>query len=177
MSTIKKFAGQTAIYGLSTIISRSLYFVLTPIYVGTLPTSIYGIFTKLYSWASLINAVLAFGMETTFFRYLNKYEHDKDKVYSNSFFTVALLALLFLTGTLCFVNDIAAWLQKGHGDTYADYTYYVKCFIYILVVDAVCVIPFAKIRADGRPMRYSVVKFLNILFVVGLNLFFYSAYR
>jgi len=172
LSTIKKFAGQTAVYGLSTIISRSLYFVLTPILVHALSPKIYGIFTKLYSWASLLNAVLSFGMETTFFRYLNKQEDGKDNVYSNSFITVAAAALLFFLSTIFYVDSIAQWLKGGTDKNLADYVFFVKCFIYILVIDALCVIPFAKVRAEGRPMRYSLIKFLNILCVLCLNLFF-----
>jgi len=172
LSTIKKFAGQTAVYGLSTIISRSLYFILTPILVHALSPKIYGVFTKMYSWASLVSAILSFGMETTFFRYLNKREDNKDKVYSNSFITVAAAALLFFLLTFFSAEGIATWLNGGTDKNTADYIFYVKCFIYILILDALCVIPFAKVRADGRPFRYSIIKFSNIVLVFILNLFF-----
>ncbi len=171
MSAIKNFAGQTAIYGLSTVITRFLNFFLTPVYVGLYSPKVYGIFSVMYSWASMLNALLAFGMETTYFRYLNKYENDKQKVYNNTFFTVSLMALIFLLFTFLFVDDIAAWIQKG--DVYdPDYARYIKYFMYILVADALAVIPFAKVRADGRPLRYSFIKFVNILTFIGLNLLF-----
>lgn len=126
----------------------------------------------MYSWASMLNAVLAFGMETTFFRYLNKYEHKKDQVYSNTFITVATTALLFLLFTIFFASNIASWMQRNNGSHHADYVRYVKYFIYILVVDALAVIPFAKVRAEGRPIRYGMIKFVNILTFIGLNLVF-----
>lgn len=171
MSAIKKFAGQTAIYGISTVIARFLNFFLTPIYVGLYSPKVYGIFSLMYSWASMLNALLAFGMETTYFRYLNKYENDKQKVYNNTFFTVSLMALTFLLFSFLFVDDIAAWMQRGKVYD-PDYARYIKYFIYILVADALAVIPFAKVRADGRPMRYSIIKFVNILTFIGLNLLF-----
>lgn len=171
MSAIKKFAGQTAVYGLSTVISRFLNFILTPIYVGLYPPKVYGIFSLMYSWASMLNAVLAFGMETTYFRYLNKYANNKQKVYNNTFITVCLMAMMFLLFTLMFVDDIALWMQRGK-DYDPDYARYIKYFIYILVVDALAVIPFAKVRADGRPFRYSLIKFANILTFVVFNLLF-----
>lgn len=171
MSAIKKFAGQTAIYGLSSVITRFLNFFLTPVYVGLYSPKVYGIFSLMYSWVSILNALLAFGMETTYFRYLNKYENDKQKVYNNTFFTVSMMALIFLLFAILFVDDIAAWMQKG--DVYdPDYARYIKYFIYILVADALAVIPFAKVRADGRPIRYSLIKFVNILTFIGLNLLF-----
>jgi O-antigen/teichoic acid export membrane protein len=171
LSAIKKFAGQTAIYGFTTVITRFLNFFLTPIYVGLYAPKVYGIFSVLYSWASMLNALLAFGMETTFFRYLNKYENDKQKVYNNTFFTVLMLALSFLLFSLFFVNDIAAWMQMGDAFD-PDYARYINYFIYILVLDALAVIPFAKLRADGKPIRYSIIKVVNILTFVGFNLLF-----
>jgi O-antigen/teichoic acid export membrane protein len=171
LSAIKKFAGQTAIYGLSSVITRFLNFFLTPVYVGLYSPKVYGIFSVMYSWASMLNALLAFGMETTYFRYLNKYENDKQKVYNNTFFTVSLMALIFLLFTFLFVDDIAAWMQKGNVYD-PDYARYIKYFIYILVADALAVIPFAKVRADGRPIRYSIIKFVNILTFIGFNLLF-----
>jgi len=171
LSAIKKFAGQTAIYGFTTVITRFLNFFLTPIYVGLYSPKVYGIFSVMYSWASMLNALLAFGMETTYFRYLNKYENDKQKVYNNTFFTVLMLALVFLLFSVLFVNDLAAWMQMG--DTFdPDYARYIHYFIYILVLDALAVIPFAKLRADGRPLRYSFIKVVNILTFVGFNLLF-----
>ncbi|MEJ7778251.1 MAG: oligosaccharide flippase family protein [Daejeonella sp.] len=171
MSAIKKFAGQTAIYGLSTVISRLLNFVLTPIYVRVYPVKVYGTLTVMFAWASMLNAFLAFGMETTFFRYLNKYENEKQKVYNNTFVVVCAVSSVFLLFTLLFVKDIAVWMQDGKVYN-QDYATYVKYFIWILLADALAVIPFAKLRADGKPIRYSIIKFANILIFVGLNLFF-----
>jgi len=171
LSTLKKFAGQTAVYGLSTIISRLLNFILTPIYVNLYPPRVYGIFTTMYAWASMFNAILAFGMETTFFRYINKYE-DKKKVYSTTFFTVLAIALLFLTATSLFIEDVARWMHDEGVTSIEDYQTFIRLFIWILIVDAIAVIPFAKVRADGRPGRYTFIKAVNILIFVFLNLFF-----
>jgi len=171
LSAIKKFAGQTAVYGISTVITRFLNFFLTPIYVGLYSPKVYGIFSLMYSWASMLNALLAFGMETTYFRYLNKYENDRQKVYNNTFFTVLLVAFIFMLFTILFVDDIAAWIQKGDQHD-PDYASYIKCFIYILVADALAVIPFAKLRADGRSIRYSLIKLVNIMTFIGFNLLF-----
>lgn len=175
MSTAKKFASQTAIYGISTVVSRVLNFFLTPVYVRVYPAKAYGIFTTMYSWASMLNALLSFGMETTFFRYLNKYEDDRDKVYQNTFLTIAALALSFFLFATWFVEDIAAWMQRDAAGVNPDYGLYVKYFIYILVLDALSVIPFAKLRAEGRSVRYGLLKFTNVLVFIGLNLFFIFA--
>ncbi|MFD2583084.1 lipopolysaccharide biosynthesis protein [Pedobacter vanadiisoli] len=171
MSVYKKFLGQTMVYGISTVFSRLFNFILTPIYTGVYKKGVYGIFTNMYANASLINAVLAFGMESTYFRYLNKFEDKKQQVYNNSFLCIAFISTLFLITGLIFSSSIAAYLATKTSEI-ADYKQYVSFFLWILFVDAICVIPFAKLRADGQPFKYSIAKFLNIGCFVGFNLIF-----
>ncbi len=171
MSAIKKFVSQTAIYGVSTVLSRLFNFILTPIYTRVYPSGVYGIFTNMYANASIINAILALGMESTFFRYLNKHEDRKQEVYNNSFLSILFVSLLFLITGLVFDTEIARYFASSPTEL-ADYEHYVQFFVWILFVDAICVIPFAKIRADEKPLRYSIAKFLNIGLFVGFNLFF-----
>ncbi|MFD0939135.1 lipopolysaccharide biosynthesis protein [Pedobacter boryungensis] len=171
MSVYKKFLGQTAVYGISTVLSRLFNFILTPIYTKVYAKSTYGIFTNMYANASLINAVLAFGMESTYFRYLNKFEDKKQEVYNNSFLCIAFISTLFLITGLIFSTSIATYLA-GKPSELADYKIYVSFFLWILFIDAICVIPFAKLRADEKAVSYSIAKFLNIGCFVGFNLVF-----
>jgi O-antigen/teichoic acid export membrane protein len=172
LSTAKKFAAQTALYGLSTIAGRVLNFFLTPVYTRAYSTKVYGIFGSMYSYASMLNALLAFGMETTFFRYLNKRPEDKSVVYNNSFGAILAVAVVFLLITFPLSGIITSWIQIDPNTPFDEYTMYTRYFIGILVVDALCVIPFAKIRAEGKPGRYGTIKLLNIILFVGLNLIF-----
>ncbi len=160
------------VYGISTIVSRLLNFILTPIFTRSYGAASLGIFTKMYAYASLINAVLAFGMETTFFRYLNKHENQKQQVYNNSFIIVAFISTLFLITGLVFIDPITKWLLNNDMSHYQDQRRYVQYFLWLLFSDAICVIPFAKIRADGKPFRYSIIKFINIFSYVSISLFF-----
>ncbi|MES2454105.1 MAG: polysaccharide biosynthesis C-terminal domain-containing protein [Bacteroidota bacterium] len=175
MSVLKKFVGDTAIYGLSTILSRMIAFALTPIYARAIPVGGNGIFTAMYGYVSIINAVLAFGMETTFFRYLHKHEQRRQIVYNNAFGAIIAISVIFALFSVLFLDSIVNFLQAGDQSSYADYVFYVKCFLAILVTDAFCVIPFAKIRAEGRPIRYGMIKCLNIVIVVFFNIFFLFA--
>jgi O-antigen/teichoic acid export membrane protein len=172
LSTAKKFAGQTFVYGLSTIAGRVLSFFLTPIYTRTYPTRVYGIFGNLYSYASMLNALLAFGMETTFFRYVNKRPEDKQVVYNNAFGAILMVSLTFLVLTFPLASLIAGWIRIDASTPLPEYVLFIKFFIGTLVVDALSVIPFARIRADGRPGRYGMLKFVNVLMFVALNLAF-----
>ncbi|MDB5136745.1 MAG: oligosaccharide flippase family protein [Mucilaginibacter sp.] len=126
----------------------------------------------MFSYASILNAILAFGMETTFFRYLNKDTANKKQVYNNGFWVVFMLSIIFLFLTLPFTHTIAGLIKIGKDTPQNEFELFIKYFIGILVLDAWCVIPFAKLRADGRPMRYGVVKLVNIAVMVLLNLVF-----
>jgi O-antigen/teichoic acid export membrane protein len=172
MSVFKKFLGDTAVYGLSTIISRLFNFILTPIFTKVFAPSIYGIFTKMYSYVSIVNAVLAFGMETTYFRYMNKHEDRKQEVYNNSFITILVIAALFLITGLLWSSEIARMMLNGDMSHLQDQTRYVKFFVWLSFVDALAVIPFARLRADGKPFKYSLIKIINIATFIGLNLIF-----
>jgi O-antigen/teichoic acid export membrane protein len=172
LSTAKKFAGQTAIYGASTIAGRMLAFFLTPLYTHAYGTGRYGILTTMFAWASILNAVLAFGMETTFFRYLTKYPDNKAKVYNNAFATILFITVIFLGFTLPFVHNIAAVIKVGNETTQSEFERFIVYFIAILIIDAWCVIPFARLRAEGKPGRYGLLKFINVLIYIVLNLVF-----
>jgi O-antigen/teichoic acid export membrane protein len=172
LSTAKKFAGQTAIYGVSTIAGRVLNFFLTPLYTHAYSTGVYGILTTMYSWSSILNAVMAFGMETTFFRYLSKYPDNKAKVYNNAFATIFFITILFLLLTLPFIRHIASFVRLGDVSSVSDFERFIVYFIAILVMDGWCVIPFARLRAEGKPGRYGLIKFINVLIYISLNLLF-----
>lgn len=120
----------------------------------------------------MLNPLLAFGMETTFFRYLNKREDDKQAVYDNAFIAIFTLSVLFLLCTLPFIGNIATDISIDSHTPHTDYILYVKYFIAVLVLDALAVIPFARLRADGRPGRYGIIKLINVLIFVGFNLTF-----
>jgi O-antigen/teichoic acid export membrane protein len=151
LSTAKKFAGQTAIYGLSTIISRMIYFVLTPIYTRTI--SMYR--PMVYSLPCmaaplLVNAVLAFGMETTYFRYLQKRSDNKQQVYNNAFGGAIIAVAVAVPGFLPAFFRPYYQLHAGRCSTkdHADYAFYVKCFLVILIARCFLYHPFCQACAQ-----------------------------
>lgn len=174
MSVLKKFAGHTLIYGLSTILARVLNFLLTPLFVHKFPAAVYGIFTNLYAWAALLNNILAFGMETTYFRYLDKHDGDKRTVFNHGFAVILMTSGLFIITVLLFQNSIAGVLSSwlGNAAQVGDFRQYILYFSLILVLDAWAVLPFARLRAEGKAIRFATIKLINILTFVGFNLFF-----
>jgi O-antigen/teichoic acid export membrane protein len=165
LSVFKKLFRQTFIYGLATVLPRALAIFLVPLYVVVLGKEQYGIYASLMAFLILGNVLLSYGMETAFFRFINKDESQKKIVQSTALTSLTISTALFLLITL-FINDgIADFLEfKPEYITYA---------LLILALDALCVLPFVWFRANEKPMRYAVIKILNVLINLGFNLFFF----
>jgi len=165
LGALKKLIGQTAVYGLSSIIGRLLSYLLVPLYTYNLPTEEYGIVTELYSYVAIIFAFLLYGMETTFFRFSHT-EENKVKVLSTSSISLLVSTIAFVLLSLTFRNEIASALG------YQEKVKYITWFILILGFDALTSIPFAYLRQQNKAMRFASIKLINIFIAIGLNLFF-----
>ena len=165
MSLFKRLAGQTAIYGLSSIVGRLLNYLLVPIYTRVFEKAEYGVVTEMYGYVGFLMIVFTYGMETSFFRYV------KEKAYSQKVFSTAVISLLVSSVALMaffigFSQPIANAIQ------YPEHAEYVIWFALVLGFDAIASIPFANLRYEERPIRFAVVKMVNIFTNMGLVLFF-----
>ncbi|QZT35994.1 oligosaccharide flippase family protein [Halosquirtibacter xylanolyticus] len=166
MSTIKKLAGQTVIYGLSSILPRFLNYFLALFYTRIfLPESL-GEITNMFAWVAILMALLTYGMETAFFRYASQKGQDIVSVFTTSFLTMVVSSMVFLSLTFLFNTPLADFFGYHNADKY------VRWLSYILVLDAVSTIPFAKLRLEGRPVKFMIIKLLNVSINIGFNLFF-----
>lgn len=163
MGLYKKLFQQTAIYGLATVVPRMMSFFLVPLYTELLPKAAYGKVTIIFSYMIFFNVILAYGMETAFFRFYNK-ETDKKNVIETATISIFWTSLLFLGIGLLFRNTLAAY--SGIDVQYVTYT------IWILVLDALVIIPFSKLRANQRPIFYAIIKIGNVAINLLLNIFF-----
>ena len=165
LSTYKKLAGDTAIYGISSILGRVLNWLLTPYYTRVFLEGEFGVQTNLYSYAAILLVILTYGMETSFFRFASKSE-NKDRVYSTTLISVFSTSILFLLVFVLLKNFIAGLIQ------YPQHPEYIVWFAVILAIDAVTAIPFAWIRIEKKAMKFAFIKLVNIAFNIGFNLFF-----
>jgi O-antigen/teichoic acid export membrane protein len=150
----KKLFKQTAIYGLATVLPRMFSFLLVPLYTDLLPKTEYGKVSIIFAWMIFFNVILAYGMETAFFRFYNK-EPNKKAVVETSMVSVFWSSISFLFLALLFRNNVADWL--GIDSQYITYT------IWILALDALVIIPFSKLRVNQKPLTYAVIKIGNVL--------------
>ena len=166
MSLLKTLVGQTAIYGLSSIVGRLLNFLLVPLYTSVFAPEEYGVFSVLMTVVAFVMVVLTYGFETAFFHFTNK-EEDSEKVLSTGFVSLLSTSLLFLPLATFYSQSIANLL---HVSEYPNFIYWLA---WILVLDVLATLPFAKLRVDHRAWRFAYIRLVNIAVNIGLNLFFY----
>lgn len=164
MSLSKSLFKQTAIYGLATVLPRIISFILNPLFVNYLPDrAANGDVALIFAYLVFFNVILAYGMETAFFRFYNK-EENKKSVISTSMVSLFWSSIAFLFIGLLFRKTVADWTNINvENITYA---------IWILVLDALVIIPFSRLRAERRPMKYAVIKIFNVTVYLLLNVFF-----
>jgi len=165
LSGLRSLFKQTFIYGLATVLPRMLSFLLVRLHTDeSVLKSVadYGDVSLIFSYFVLFNVILAYGMETAFFRFFNK-EEDKSTVIGTSSVSLIITSFSFFILALIFQNQI--------GNLIDIKVEYINLVIWILLLDALVIIPFAWLRANSKPIKYSVIKILNVVVNLGLNLF------
>ncbi|MBK8969416.1 MAG: polysaccharide biosynthesis protein [Lewinellaceae bacterium] len=164
MSLIKKLAGETALYGLSSILGRFLNYLLVPVYTRTLTKVENGVLTELYAYSAFLIVVLSYRMESAFFRYGTPKE-DRERSYSTAMVSLFISTAAIAAAVLLAAQPLADALQ------YSSHPEYIRWFALILAFDCISELPFARLRLEQRPWRFVSGKLFNIGLVLFLNLF------
>ena len=167
MSSIKKLAGQTVWYGLSSIAARFLFYLLTPYFTNKLSVAGYGDMSILYAAIPFLNVIFTYGIETAFFRFATKDEYKKD-IYSTA--TISILCSTFLlTSILIFFRSSIAHLLRL--DNHPEFITYSAI---IIALDTLSTLPFAKLRLDQRPRKYALIRLSTIILQIVIIYFLVS---
>ncbi len=173
MSIYKKLAGQTAIYGLSSIVGRLLNYLLVPIYTRVFEVGEYGVVTQLYSFIALMTVLFTYGLDISFFRYFQS-EKGNPKVYSTSLISIIFSSVVLGGLIILFAPQLSIFI--GSPDTVAKAgqspALYISLFAGILAFDAITAIPFALLRQENRAKRFVFIRLVSIFVNIGLNVFF-----
>lgn len=165
---MKTLAKETLFYGMGSVLPKLLSWFLSLYWAFALPKAAdIGVLTNFYAWVALLQVILTYGMETGFFRYANK-ENDPVKVFSTAFLSIAFTTLLFFVAALLLLEP-AALLLGGE----AMKPHYLLLLVVILCFDVLGAIPFASLRFKKRPLRFAVIKIVNVVMTILFNLFFF----
>lgn len=154
----------TAIYGLSTVVGKFLNWLLTFLYVRILIPEEFGTMTNLYAWVALLMIILTMGMETSFFRFVNKHT-EPTTVYATSLRTLGLISGVFVLLGIIFTPSITSYLHlQGQA-------HLLWLLLLIVALDTFCTIPLAYLRYAQKPWRFLLVRMSFIGITVILTLF------
>jgi O-antigen/teichoic acid export membrane protein len=165
LSGIKKLAGQTFWYGLSSIFGRFINYLLVPILTGILDEKEYGKISTLFVIAAFLNIIFTYGMETSYFRFSSL--QPERKVYNTASASLWISTAVFTGILLLLVPFIASFYELAKNPEYITW------IILIVALDTLSVMPFAKLRYENRPRKYAFIKIFSILINVALVLFFF----
>lgn len=169
LSGIKKLAGQTMWYGVSSIAARFISYLLTPYLTRTsvLQVSDYGKMSLIYAALPLLNVLFTYGFETAYFRFAQR------KEYQNSLYSTASISLFVST----IIFSLFLWMFRNTLAGFAGVPgepQLIGLSIIIISIDALTAIPFAKLRLEGRPVRYAFIRICSILLNIAATIFFLS---
>tara|TARA_Y100000385_G_scaffold289529_1_gene359291 strand:- start:31062 stop:32546 length:1485 start_codon:yes stop_codon:yes gene_type:complete len=163
---VKKLMGDTAVYGLGTMVPRFLNYLLVPLYtIYVFTQAQYGQVTLLYSYVAILLVILTLGMETAFFRYANLNKSPK-RAFNTAMTSILICSAFFLLLIFSFTDDIAVLIQ------YPDNKEYVQVVALIIAIDAITAIPFAYLRYKNKALKFSVIRILSVVITISLNLLF-----
>ena len=167
MHKLKRLAGDTALYGLGSILPRVLNFLLVPLHtINMFDQAEYGQITKLYAFVGVINIVYMFGMETAFFRFSTKPEADQQRIFNLSQSTVVFISVLLSLIFILYSTSIAKGFHIG------NHPEFITWLSLTMLVDAFVAIPFARLRLEKKALTFAIAKILNVLVLIGLNYYF-----
>lgn len=159
---------------MSTIVARLIGFVLNPLITYLLNSPYgaeqYGEYSTLMAAIPFLNVLFTYGMETAYFRFSNMEKIDRGNIFRTSFSSLIISTLLLsILIILCRV-PIAHFFQLDHHPEYITWC------VWVIALDTLSVLPFAKLRQEGRPRRYAftkvagvVVNILGVILLVGIG--------
>lgn len=165
--SIKKLAGQTVWYGASSIAARFLNYLLTPYLTGVLAVSGYGEMSLVYAAIPFLNVIFTYGIETAYFRFVNK-DGYKNDIYGTCSISLFISTILLTALLLSMHTSVAHVLRLDEHPEFITYS------ALIIALDTLSVLPFARLRQEGRPRKFAMIRIISILVTIGLTYFLIS---
>ncbi len=161
---LKRLAGETAVYGLGTIIPRLLNYLLVPFYTYLVfNQNEYGQITELYSYIAFLVVFLTFGLETAYFRYANQ-SSNPQKIFNTGFQFILLAALTFIVLIWVFLDPLSTAMG------YAAHPEYIMMLVFIVAIDAITALPFAWLRFHRKAKTFSAIRVASVVINISSNI-------
>ncbi|NTU68691.1 MAG: oligosaccharide flippase family protein [Chlorobiaceae bacterium] len=161
LSKLKLLAKDTVIYGASTMLARSINYVLVPLYANKLSTFDNGIQAVVYANIALANVIFSYGLETSYLKVASdaiKRNGDERPYFSTAF--ISLLATSTIFALLMVLSApalaVAIGLEPESGT-------FIRFAAMILWLDTMLVVPFAELRLKRKAVPFAVAKVMGVV--------------
>lgn len=164
-SDLKQLGKETAIYGISTILSRFLNFLLVPFFTNVFTQAEYGIITNVYAYIAFLNIIYLYGMDSAYLKFAASKElGDEKETFSTAFNSVFFTSIIF-SGLIILIRKQFSILF-GIGEEQQSIVLFVAG---ILFFDSISNVIFARLRFHNKALKFAGLKTINIILNVSLN--------
>ncbi len=173
--SIKKLLQHSAVYGVGHIVTRSINFLLLPLYTNVFPRQEFGVVGILFTYIAIMTIIYTYGLDSAFFRFyiLEDKNSDRRLIFSTAFYTILFSSIIMTAALILAAKNLTGWLFSSESLQLGIPIPLLICMSAgILFFDALSFLPFLILRAEQKPIPFVILKFLNVLFNVGGNILF-----
>lgn len=163
LSDIKTLGRESVIYGVSSVLARTLNFLLLPFYTHYLSAQDYGIVASVFAYVAFLNILYYCGMDQAYMRYFGENR--------NSFLTSSL-TVFSLGAVMSSLLFLKSGFLAGISGIGAGNSVLVSYCAFILLIDAVSAVGFADLRMEHKAFYYAFAKVAVIVVNIAFNLLF-----
>lgn len=164
--SIKALGKQSLIYGIGTILTRLVTFLLLPVYTNVFAPEQYGIVSLAYAFTGFVIVFYRYGMDTALLKfYIGADENGKKKYFTTIFSTQTVTSLLF-SGIVFISARLLAPIFLG-----GEYQKLMQFVAVILFLDGLRELPLLVLRANEKPKQFIFFSLINVLLLMGLNIY------
>jgi O-antigen/teichoic acid export membrane protein len=167
LSGIKKLAGQTIWYGVSSIAVKSIGYLITPLLTWSphIKVADFGRQAILYSALPVLSILFTYGFETAYFRFSARQEYKKS-IYGTAFLSILVSTIIFSLILWYFRDTLSSFIA------FEDVPQIAQLAIFIIALDTLNKIPLVKLRQEERPLKYAFVNIAGVVIMILLVWFF-----
>lgn len=169
---IKRLLRHSAVYGIGHIVSRSINFLLLPLYTNLLPRDEYGVVGLLFTYIGILTIVYTYGLDAGFFRFyiLEDDKAGRQRIFSTAFYMLVGTSVLF-SGILFFAADeiVDLLFSARVKSLNINLPRLIQMASGILFFDSITFLSFLILRAEERSTSFAIFKLLNVFLNTGSN--------
>ncbi|MFO0949503.1 MAG: polysaccharide biosynthesis C-terminal domain-containing protein [Planctomycetota bacterium] len=163
--SIRRFIGETAVFGLVDAFGKFLGFVLLPITAALLTPADFGILGLFGTTSSIVFIFCSLGLPTTFFRFYSEAsdEPSRRKIIGTAIWSLTAYSAVTLSALLIFGHSLNQFLFQSNSALFVlAILAYLSCFDSL----GTC-----KLQADGKAWTFFWISITGILVHRGLGLY------